>query len=136
MGAVDERRAGLASGVNNAMSRVASVLAIAVFGPVVLSVFTSSLESRLDRMDLAPADRAALLEQSVNLGAAHVPSAIDANLQADLALALDEAFVDGYRAVIYMTAALAVLASLTAMGLIHLRPVPVAEVGAEAIGTA
>ncbi len=49
MGAVEQRHAGIASGINNAVSRTAGLLAIAVFGIVVLSVFTSSLDSQAYR---------------------------------------------------------------------------------------
>jgi hypothetical protein len=41
-------------GINNAMSRTAELLTIAVFGIVVLSVFTSSLDSHLVALQLSP----------------------------------------------------------------------------------
>jgi MFS family permease len=112
MGAVDQRHVGLASGINNATSRVAGVLAIAVLGPVVLHTFRASLDARLDHLGVAGEVRAAVLEQRANLGAAEVPEAVPEPLRAELARALDLAFVDGYRAVLHTTAALAVLAAL------------------------
>ena len=45
---VEERHAGIASGTNNAISRVAGVLAIAVLGAVISAQFASSLEGRID----------------------------------------------------------------------------------------
>src|SRR5579863_10347879 len=54
MGAVDVQRAGVASGVNNAVSRAAGLLAIAVLGIVILSVFTSNFDSYLAGLHLAP----------------------------------------------------------------------------------
>jgi EmrB/QacA subfamily drug resistance transporter len=53
LNAVDERNAGIASGVNNAIARVAGVLAIAVIGAVVSAQFASSLDGKLshDRLD-------------------------------------------------------------------------------------
>jgi EmrB/QacA subfamily drug resistance transporter len=53
LNAVDEHNAGIASGVNNAIARVAGVLAIAVIGAVVSAQFASSLDGKLshDRLD-------------------------------------------------------------------------------------
>ena len=53
MGAVDERHAGIASGINNAVSRVAGLLAVAAFGVVMLLSFQRGLEQRLGSMDLS-----------------------------------------------------------------------------------
>src|SRR3989442_15720520 len=47
MGSVDTQHVGTASGVNNAVSRTAGLLAIAVLGIVILAVFSSSLLSHL-----------------------------------------------------------------------------------------
>ena len=55
----DERNAGIASGVNNAIARVASLVAIAAVGALVAASFGSSLEDDLrrhrERPDVAPA---------------------------------------------------------------------------------
>jgi EmrB/QacA subfamily drug resistance transporter len=112
MGAVEERHVGLASGINNATSRVGGVLSIAVFGPVILQAFRASLTSRLDRLGVTADVRAAVLEQRANLGAARVPALVPAALRAPVGAALEGAFVDGYRVVIYCTVALALLAAL------------------------
>src|SRR5207245_1391982 len=51
---VDERHVGLASGINNAISRIAGLLAIAVLGAVIAAAFTSTLNNRLDGVTLGP----------------------------------------------------------------------------------
>jgi EmrB/QacA subfamily drug resistance transporter len=47
LNAVDEHNAGIASGVNNAIARVAGLLAIAVLGALISARFASTLESEL-----------------------------------------------------------------------------------------
>jgi EmrB/QacA subfamily drug resistance transporter len=54
LNAVDERNAGIASGTNNAVARVAGLLAIAVIGAAVSSQFGSSVSDHLATAELSP----------------------------------------------------------------------------------
>jgi EmrB/QacA subfamily drug resistance transporter len=62
LGAVDRHHAGVASGVNNALARVAGLLAVAVIGAVASASFTTRLDERLPRRTLPPPARAAVAE--------------------------------------------------------------------------
>jgi hypothetical protein len=67
MNSVDETHAGVASGINNAVSRIAAMLAVAVFGVVLNAVFQTALNRHLDR--LPPAVRANVESQRSKLAA-------------------------------------------------------------------
>jgi hypothetical protein len=56
----DEHNAGVASGVNTSIARVAGLLGTAALGAVVAAQFTTSLDSRLDNSRLEPQARAAV----------------------------------------------------------------------------
>jgi hypothetical protein len=62
LGAVPQHNAGVASGANNAISRVAGLLAIAAVGAVVAAQFGSALDERLAGRELSGAQRAAVRE--------------------------------------------------------------------------
>src|ERR1700747_2154670 len=54
MSSLSQERAGIASGVNNAVARTASLIAIAGFGVVMLQVFGIGLDHRLMSANLPP----------------------------------------------------------------------------------
>src|SRR5207253_5454013 len=54
MNAVPKNRAGIASGINNAVSRIGGLFGIAVRGIVVLHAFNRELDQRLARLDIRP----------------------------------------------------------------------------------
>jgi EmrB/QacA subfamily drug resistance transporter len=60
LGAVHSGHSGVASGINNAVSRVAGLIAIAALGAVVSAGFANRLDSDLSRRTLAPSTRAAV----------------------------------------------------------------------------
>ncbi len=115
MGAVDVSRSGIASGINNAVSRTAGLIALAALGIVISGVFNSSLDSRLSTLHISPEVRSALDTQRDKLAAADIPKSVDAKAQAEIKRALDESFLDGFRLVMLIAAGLA-LASAVAAG--------------------
>jgi MFS family permease len=119
MGAVDQRHAGIASGINNAVSRTAGLLAIAVFGIVALAVFSNSLESQLATLHLSPGVQQLIEVQRTRLAGITIPTSVSAETQAALKRAIDESFVSAFRLVSLLGAALSVLSALSAWLLIE-----------------
>jgi EmrB/QacA subfamily drug resistance transporter len=122
LGAVEGRHAGIASGVNNAVSRCAGLLAVAVLGILMLGLFGRGLERRLAALDLPPVARAAMAGQREKLAALAVPAGLPEPARAAARAAVDGAFLDGFRGVMLTAAGLALLASLSAAWMIRASP--------------
>jgi hypothetical protein len=119
MGAVEQRHAGVASGINNAVSRTAGLLAVAVFGILALAVFTSSLQGQLATLHLPPSLQQLIEAQRIRLAGITVPSTLSGEVQTALKQAIDESFVSAFRLVSLLAAALALLSALSAWLLIE-----------------
>lgn len=114
MNSVDQRQAGTASGINNAVSRVASLLAVAVCGVIMLHVFASRLGPELRATDLAGHDQQAILQQSNQLAQIQLPSGLNSAEKTEARRAVDDSFVAGFRTVVLLSAALCLLSALIA----------------------
>jgi len=107
MSSVDQDHAGTASGINNAVARVAGVLAIAVFGVVLVTSFSSHLNQSLAKISI-PADKLQQIQASeTRLAALTLPHGLDASTVKALQSAIARAFVAGLRLVILICAGLA-----------------------------
>ncbi|OLE02546.1 MAG: MFS transporter [Ktedonobacter sp. 13_1_20CM_4_53_11] len=131
MGAVEQRHAGIASGINNAVSRTAGLLAIAIFGIVVLSVFNSSLDSYLATLHLSPDVRHLIDVQRIKLVGITIPTNVGSEAQVALKRAIDESFVNSFRLVSLICAALALVSALSAWLLVEGKKQQKAESAAE-----
>ena len=112
MNSVAQDRAGTASGINNAVARVAGVLAVAVLGAVMVAAFANSLRHSLASQNLNSETAAELDKNTVRLGGLGPPSSADPQTAAAIRSATANAFVVAFRMIMLLCAALA-LASAT-----------------------
>jgi MFS family permease len=119
MNAVPEKRAGVASGVNNAVSRIAGLLGIAVLGIVVVHSFNRELDRRLAPMELSPEVRRDIDAQRVKLAGAELSSSAEERPRLALKQAIDESFVYGFRLVMLTSLCLALASALVAFMVIE-----------------
>jgi len=122
MMSVSQNRAGIASGVNNAVARTAGLVAIAVFGIIMLHGFKDQLDRRLAGSNLTRPVVESVRSQSNKLAAIEIPTNQDADAQQLVRRAIDESFVSGFRTVMAGGALLAVASALTALTLIKSAP--------------
>jgi hypothetical protein len=119
MNSVSQNRAGVASGVNNALARTAGLVAIAVFGIVMLHVFKDQLNRKLTESNFPSSIVQSVQQQSNRLAAIAIPDAADASTRQLIRCTIDESFVSGFRTVMAGGALLAVAGALTALVLIR-----------------
>jgi EmrB/QacA subfamily drug resistance transporter len=114
IGAAERGRAGVASGINNAVSRVAGLLAIAVMGIVVSVAFNRALDSRVARLEIPPAAQQMLEAQRIRLAGAEIAAGVGDDVAIALQQAIAESFVSGFRLVMLVAAGLALASALSA----------------------
>ena len=114
MAAVAPNRAGLASGVNNSASRIAMLMAVAIFGVVMFEVYSAHFEAALQSVPLDPGSRALIGAHLADLAGMEIPPALDARGARLVRAAIDQSFVAGFRTVALISAAVALLSALTA----------------------
>ena len=119
MSAVGEEQAGVASGINNAVSRTAGLLAIAVFGVVMLHAFSQTLASRMNEIQLDDQLKHSLFDQRVKLGGLEVPPTADSTTRGKIKVAVADSFIFGFRVIMFISAALAVLSAASSWAFIR-----------------
>ncbi len=107
MNSMPVEEAGAASGVNNAVSRLAGLLAVAVFGVALIAAFNHDLNKRLDALALPASER-----QSIEAHRSQLAAIETSDPRVSTAVA--EAFVYGFRRIVLLAAALAVASALSA----------------------
>ena len=118
MGAVDQNRAGTASGINNAVARVAGLLSVAILGIVMVSAFSSHFNRGVAGLQLSPDTVQNLQSNETKLAALSVPVGIDPPTATKITGEIDQSFVFGFRLVMLICAAMSLVSALFAWRLI------------------
>ena len=114
MSAVSGEHSGLASGVNNAVSRTAGLLAVALLGILMLGTFSSALDGRLTTLQLPPDVVGQIDAGSGSLAGLVIPAGLDQGARTAVEHAVGVSFVSGFRMVMIVAAVLALAAAVSA----------------------
>jgi len=118
MNSVAQNRVGVASGINNAVARGAGLLAIAVLGIVILQAFDHAMDRRLAEWNVPPAVSQSLQAQRSKLAAVSLPEELNQTTKQLIGRAIAESFVQAFRLIMAIGAALAVVSAIVAWLLI------------------
>lgn len=117
---VEPAFSGSASGINNGISRMAGLMAIAVLGVLVLTTFSARLNDNLATSGLTSAQQAEISQQSEKLGGIVIPDTFDAVDRQRATAAVNDSFAYGFRWVMAACAGLAfsgaVISAITIRG--------------------
>lgn len=118
MDSVESDRSGTASGINNAVARVAGLLAIAILGAVMVQAFGHKLQDSLRGLDLPAGVQSYIQSNLVKLGGLEVPAIPDPYTAATVRADIAHAFVFAFRLIMVICASLAVLSAGVALRMI------------------
>jgi len=115
---VSEKFSGVASGLNNAIARVAFLMAVAVMGAVVVSIFSSQLSDNLSPL---PAEQEqVIMDQAAKFGEIEIPEGFSPDSRETTERAINNAFLYSFRWNMGIMAMLALLSSWIAY--VFIRP--------------
>jgi EmrB/QacA subfamily drug resistance transporter len=114
MDVVERERVGTASGINNAVARVAGLLSIAGLGVVMVSAFSSHLNRDLARFAIPSDVRTELQSNEIKMAALTAPQRVDAQTAAKIDFSILGSFVFSFRLTMWICATLAVAGAAVA----------------------
>ena len=113
MGSVNDQFSGTASGVNNAVTRIANVFTNAIFGALAVLFFAGALQWQIKNINLNAKQKQEVLAQAADLGNAKVPQGVaDGKL---IEQAYHDSFIKAYANIMRISAGLGFLGALMAV---------------------
>jgi EmrB/QacA subfamily drug resistance transporter len=123
MGAVSPDHAGIASGINNALARVAGLLAIAALGIVLSATFYGDFDRRIGALHVSPGTSAILAHDRGALATGKPLVSMNAPDRARVNALLASSYTAGFANVMIVSAALSFVAALIAGWTIRAAPI-------------
>ena len=109
---VKEKYSGVASGVNNAVSRIAGLMAVAILGAVMVSFFTNTIDNKIPNLPIAKEQQEVILEQKDKLGGIEIPEGFNSFARQHTRAAINQSFSEGFKWVMLVNAILAAIAAV------------------------
>ena len=114
MNAVDTAFSGTASGINNAVSRVSGLIAIAILGIVMLFLFSNGMDSGMHLQSIPEEIQTAFKGEYINLADAEMPIGVSPEIEQKLKELIEISYVSSFNILMYIAAALSFLSALIA----------------------
>lgn len=111
MSSVKQDHLGAASGINNAVSRVAGLLAIAIFGVIMIKIFNQQLVQNLQASSIPIDIQQEVINQRSKLADINIDNVVAQQI-------VRESFIAGYNVIVWLATILAMLSCFSAMFLI------------------
>ncbi len=111
MSCVDESKSGIASGINNSVTRISGTFINAVLGAVAILLFTNYSMKEIDSLGLSMEQSNELLLETTKLGEARAPISYENGLQQEVNTIFKSGFIVTYKWVGLLSAALAFLSA-------------------------
>ena len=118
MSCVDQSKSGLASGINNSVTRISGTFMNAIVGALAIFLFSSFINNQVISMDLDDATIQSILSETMKLGNAQVPQQVSEAVAVGIDLMYKHAFIDTYQWIGKLSASLAFLSSVFAIFMI------------------
>jgi MFS family permease len=120
MESVSSEHSGVASGVNNAVARVAGLIAIAVFGVMISGMFNTRATNKLAHISLSAEAGASVREQLPKLAGADIAAipSLTPQQKTDVRAAVDSSFTSAFRAAMLVSALLGVAAAIVGLKIV------------------
>ncbi len=114
MGAVSNDEIGIASGVNNTVSRASGVLFVALLGAVVLFTFKSNLINEISQLELDTSSVDTIVAESTNLAALKIPNELTSEMKVLVNTAKNDSFIQSFNLAVYFATILSYLGAVVA----------------------
>ncbi len=114
MSSVDDNKSGIASGINNSVTRISGTFINAILGAVAIYLFASFVINQLDGLELTTNVKELIMAETINLGESRPPELGNNVLEARVNEIYRISFVKTYQQVGWYSAGLAFVSSIIA----------------------
>ena len=115
MSSVDRANSGTASGINNSLSRIAGLLAIALLGTYALHHFRNSVSVKLSGIELRQEALKQVLDNTADFAGTKVPEEITGTQNKQVHRIIRSSFIESFNNVSHISAFAAWLSGLLAL---------------------